>query len=79
MSINFPQAEEEVLKRWKEINAFQTQLELSKGQKPYTFYDGPPFGTCISIKTVNFNLFANSQNGHVATGEALLVSSTPSC
>jgi len=45
MSINFAQEEEVVLKRWKEINAFQRQLELSKGRKPYTFYDGPPFAT----------------------------------
>ncbi|KAI9709142.1 MAG: isoleucine--tRNA ligase [Bogoriella megaspora] len=45
MSIDFPKEEEAVLKRWREINAFQRQLELSKGRKPYTFYDGPPFAT----------------------------------
>ncbi|KAI9671543.1 MAG: isoleucine--tRNA ligase [Caeruleum heppii] len=45
MSINFPRAEEEILRHWKQINAFQRQLELSKGKKPYTFYDGPPFAT----------------------------------
>ncbi|KAI9813181.1 MAG: isoleucine--tRNA ligase [Phylliscum demangeonii] len=45
MSISFPRAEEEVLKRWKEIKAFETQLELSKGRPPYNFYDGPPFAT----------------------------------
>ena len=44
MSISFPQEEELVLKRWREIGAFHRQLELSKGKKPYTFYDGPPFG-----------------------------------
>ncbi|KAL4762636.1 isoleucine--tRNA ligase ILS1 [Aspergillus foveolatus] len=45
MSIDFPKEEETILKRWKEINAFQRQVELSKGRKPYTFYDGPPFAT----------------------------------
>ncbi len=45
MSIDFPKEEEAVLKRWKEIKAFETQVELSKGKKPYTFYDGPPFAT----------------------------------
>ncbi|KAI9800293.1 MAG: isoleucine--tRNA ligase [Piccolia ochrophora] len=45
MSINFPKAEEEVLQRWKEINAFQRQLELSEGKERFTFYDGPPFAT----------------------------------
>lgn len=45
MSIDFPREEEEVLKRWKKIKAFETQIELSKGKQPYTFYDGPPFAT----------------------------------
>ena len=45
MSIDFPKEEEVVLKRWKEIKAFETQVELSKGKQPYTFYDGPPFAT----------------------------------
>ncbi|KAF2812382.1 uncharacterized protein BDZ99DRAFT_413057 [Mytilinidion resinicola] len=45
MSVNFPQEEERILKRWKEIDAFARQVELSKGKQPYTFYDGPPFAT----------------------------------
>ncbi|KAI2004616.1 isoleucine--tRNA ligase [Ophidiomyces ophidiicola] len=45
MSIDFPSEEELVLKRWKEIGAFERQVELSRGRKPYTFYDGPPFAT----------------------------------
>lgn len=45
MSVNFPKEEEAVLKRWKEIKAFERQVELSQGRKPYTFYDGPPFAT----------------------------------
>ncbi|KAF1813729.1 isoleucyl-tRNA synthetase [Eremomyces bilateralis CBS 781.70] len=45
MSINFPKEEERILAFWREISAFQRQVELSKGQTPYTFYDGPPFAT----------------------------------
>ncbi|KAL3479815.1 tRNA synthetases class I-domain-containing protein [Aspergillus californicus] len=45
MSIDFPKEEALVLQTWREINAFQRQVELSKGRKPYTFYDGPPFAT----------------------------------
>jgi len=62
MSIDFPREEEAVLRRWKEIKAFERQVsrtmssyacchtdrlkvELSKGRKLYTFYDGPPFAT----------------------------------
>jgi isoleucyl-tRNA synthetase len=47
MSINFPQEELAVLQRWKEIKAFERQVELSKGREPYTFYDGPPFATGV--------------------------------
>ncbi|KAH7397744.1 tRNA synthetases class I-domain-containing protein [Cadophora sp. MPI-SDFR-AT-0126] len=45
MSIDFPKEEENVLQRWKEIDAFQRQVELSKDRPVYTFYDGPPFAT----------------------------------
>lgn len=45
MAVDFAAEESNVLKRWREIDAFQTQLRLSKGNKPYTFYDGPPFAT----------------------------------
>ena len=44
-SINFPAEEERMLKHWNEIDAFQRQLELSKDDPPYVFYDGPPFAT----------------------------------
>ena len=44
-SINFPAEEERILKFWDEIDAFGRQLELSKGNPPYVFYDGPPFAT----------------------------------
>lgn len=45
MSISFPKTEEEVLRQWKEIDAFQTQLKLTEDGPRFTFYDGPPFGT----------------------------------
>ncbi|XP_053378371.1 isoleucine--tRNA ligase, cytoplasmic-like [Mercenaria mercenaria] len=43
--ISFPDEEENVLKYWKEIDAFKTSMKLSKGRPRYTFYDGPPFAT----------------------------------
>lgn len=45
MSINFVDEEHLVLKLWDEIKAFERQVELSEGRKPFTFYDGPPFAT----------------------------------
>jgi isoleucyl-tRNA synthetase len=39
--------EEEVLRLWRELNAFERQLELTRGSKTFNFYDGPPFGTTI--------------------------------
>jgi isoleucyl-tRNA synthetase len=45
MSISFPKEEERILAQWSEIKAFERQVELSKGNPPYTFYDGPPFAT----------------------------------
>lgn len=43
--ISFPDEEENILKYWQQIDAFQTSLELSKNKPIYTFYDGPPFAT----------------------------------
>lgn len=37
--------EVEVLKLWKELDAFQTSLELNKDKPVFNFYDGPPFAT----------------------------------
>ncbi|KAI8964343.1 isoleucyl-tRNA synthetase [Daldinia sp. FL1419] len=45
MSISFPKTEEETVQFWREVDAFQTQLKLTEGQKRFTFYDGPPFAT----------------------------------
>ncbi|KAL2888957.1 isoleucyl-tRNA synthetase [Ceratocystis lukuohia] len=44
MSISFPKTEEEILKQWKDIDAFHTQLKLTENGPRFTFYDGPPFG-----------------------------------
>lgn len=44
MRISFPQTEEDILRFWKGIDAFQTQMRLSEGRDRFTFYDGPPFG-----------------------------------
>jgi len=45
LSINFPKTEEEILKLWHKIDAFNTSLKLSEGRPEYSFYDGPPFAT----------------------------------
>ncbi|QUC20648.1 uncharacterized protein UV8b_04889 [Ustilaginoidea virens] len=45
MSIDFPKEEVATIERWRAINAFRRQLELSQGRPHYTFYDGPPFAT----------------------------------
>jgi len=42
---NFAKMEEQILKYWGSIDAFQTSLKLSEGRPLYTFYDGPPFAT----------------------------------
>ena len=48
MSINFPKTEEEVIRFWREVDAFQTQLRLTEGRPHFNFYDGPPFGMTTS-------------------------------
>ena len=69
-NIDFPKTEAEILKFWKEIDAFQTSLKQSKGKPQYTFYDGPPFATgkphyghllAGTIKVKN-NAFLTDQN-----------------
>ncbi|KAM3448498.1 hypothetical protein MY5147_009911 [Beauveria neobassiana] len=45
MSIDFPKEEEAVLEKWREMDAFHRQLELTANLPRYTFYDGPPFAT----------------------------------
>lgn len=40
-----PAVEEQVLGYWDEINAFQRSIDERPADKPYVFYDGPPFVT----------------------------------
>lgn len=53
---NFPEQELEILSFWEEKNAFLASLEMNKGNKKYTFYDGPPFATGLP------------HHGHIAAG-----------
>ncbi|MBR2614002.1 MAG: isoleucine--tRNA ligase [Clostridia bacterium] len=41
-TLNFLENEKEVLKFWKENKIFEKNVELNKGEKSFTFYDGPP-------------------------------------
>jgi isoleucyl-tRNA synthetase len=43
--IEFSSMENDILKYWEDIDAFQTSLKLSEGKPEFTFYDGPPFAT----------------------------------
>ncbi|CAJ0573711.1 unnamed protein product, partial [Mesorhabditis spiculigera] len=43
--INFAEEEQRVLQEWNEKKIFEKSVELSKGRKRYTFFDGPPFAT----------------------------------
>lgn len=42
---NFAELEEQVLKFWQETDAFEQSVEMRPEDKPYVFYDGPPFAT----------------------------------
>lgn len=42
---DFPAMELSVLKFWQDTNAFQRSVEMRPENKPYVFYDGPPFAT----------------------------------
>ena len=42
---NFADMEEDILKLWEGMDAFQTSLKFSEGRKEFNFYDGPPFAT----------------------------------
>jgi isoleucyl-tRNA synthetase len=41
----FPDAEIEIIARWAEQNTFQRSIDERSEDKPYVFYDGPPFAT----------------------------------
>lgn len=42
---DFPAMELAVLKFWQETDAFKKSVEMRPENKPYVFYDGPPFAT----------------------------------
>ncbi|MBI5151129.1 MAG: isoleucine--tRNA ligase [Candidatus Pacebacteria bacterium] len=42
---NLPQLEEEVLRHWDETDVFRKSVDQRPNNKPYIFYDGPPFAT----------------------------------
>eukprot|EP00977_Amphora_coffeiformis_P029408 scaffold40463_cov206-Amphora_coffeaeformis.AAC.5 len=46
-ALDFPGMETEMVAKWKEEETFATQdkLSLERGDKRFTFYDGPPFAT----------------------------------
>lgn len=41
----FPAIEENVVRLWQELDAFQESNRRRKGQPEFVFYDGPPFAT----------------------------------
>jgi isoleucyl-tRNA synthetase len=43
--VQLPALEREVLQLWDERKIFEKSLEQTRGGKPYSFYDGPPFAT----------------------------------
>ncbi|KAF3976484.1 hypothetical protein CMV_000309 [Castanea mollissima] len=42
---SFPKHEEEILRLWTDIKAFEAHLEWTKDSPEYVFYDGPLFAT----------------------------------
>lgn len=76
MSISFPQTEEDVLRLWKDIDAFQTQMRLTEGRDRFTFYDGPPFGQYILLSQDFWAVVANVFFLQIATGMAFSKSIT---
>jgi isoleucyl-tRNA synthetase len=43
--VDFPALEEDVLKLWDDIRAFEVSVEMRSPESEFTFYDGPPFPT----------------------------------
>lgn len=43
--LSLPELEERILDYWDDINAFERSVAERSPQKPYVFYDGPPFVT----------------------------------
>lgn len=45
MSYNPDETEQDIIKFWKENNSFEKSIKQRPEDKPYVFYDGPPFAT----------------------------------
>ncbi len=43
--ISFPKSEAEILNFWEEEDIFKKSISNRSSQKPFVFYDGPPFAT----------------------------------
>jgi len=43
--INFPEFERDLLSFWREQRIFQKSIEQRPQERPFSFYDGPPFAT----------------------------------
>ena len=43
--LSFAQMEEEILNFWRKENIFQKSIDNRPKDKPFSFYDGPPFAT----------------------------------
>ena len=50
---SFPKNEEQIILFWREIKAFETQLEKTKNCPVYTFYDGPPSPPVCPITVIS--------------------------
>lgn len=42
---HFATMEEEIIRMWEEVKAFETSQKLAEGRPAFSFYDGPPFAT----------------------------------
>lgn len=43
--VQFPKLEESILRFWRENKIIKKGLRMNEGEKPFLFYDGPPFAT----------------------------------
>jgi len=43
--LSFAQMEEEILNFWRQKDIFQKSIDERPKDKPFSFYDGPPFAT----------------------------------
>ena len=43
--IHFPELEKEILQFWRDEQIFQKSIDQRPEDRPFIFYDGPPFAT----------------------------------